>query len=123
MSRPLLQLGLCLCLLLQGMAPAFAALRMHAQATMDPPPAAHQAQPPDCHELADVEPAPLRQAPAQAPDDCLQYCLDLCLQQGPALGRQALAMPFAGPGQTPRARAQPQPPSARPFPPLRPPIA
>jgi hypothetical protein len=105
------------------MAPAFAALRMHAQATMDPPPAAHQAQPPDCHELADVEPAPLRQAPAQAPDDCLQYCLDLCLQQGPALGRQALALPFAGSGQTPRTSAQPQPPSALPFPPLRPPIA
>jgi hypothetical protein len=121
-SRFLPRLVLCLCLLLDGMAPAFAALRMHAQATTDAQ-ATHQAQASDCHEAMDPAPSIAGEAPAKAADECLVHCLDLCLQQGPALAQQALPMTWAGPGQAPRATAQPRPPTARPFPPLRPPIA
>lgn len=128
MFRFLPHLVLCLCLLLDGMAPAFAALRMHAQATTDAR-ATHQAQASDCHDAMDpdeaMEPAPPvpDEAPAQAPDECLAHCLDVCLQQGHALTVQTLPMTLAGPDQAPRATAQPQPPPARPFPLLRPPIA
>lgn len=128
MFRFLPHLVLCLCLLLDGMAPAFAALRMHAQATMDAR-ATQQAQASDCHEAMDpgkaMDPAPpvADGPPAQAPDECLSHCLDVCLQQGHALARQALPMTLAGPDQAPRTTAQPPPPPARPFPPLRPPIA
>lgn len=118
MSLALLRIVLCLCLLLDGMAPAFAAIRIHVQDAMDAPAAAPHAQASDCHGAETAASAPS----APAPDDCLQRCLDLCLQQGHALGRQALAMTPPGPDAAPLAHASARPPASRPFPPLRPPI-
>lgn len=119
----LLRLALCLCLLLDAMAPTLAALRPQA-AHHAPVPAMADATAPvadDCHLRA--EPAPRPRMPAPAADDCLQHCLDVCLQQGHALTRTAPALSPAGARQAPPDLVQAAPPPARPFPPLRPPIA
>ncbi|TYT26067.1 CopL family metal-binding regulatory protein [Luteimonas viscosa] len=128
----LLRLLLCLGLLVDTVAPAFAATRM-AMSAHDPvhvmPIAAGSAAGPsghdaaaDCHDRGQDTPAPT-QPPAPGDEDCLQRCLDLCLQNTFAAVATTVALPASGPAPAPvrnlRTRA-----IARPaFPLLRPPIA
>lgn len=129
----LLRLLLCLCLLLDAIVPAVAATRM-AMAM----PGAGQAAPAaadddvdrrdhgamaDCHTMrAAAPPAPAPTAPA--PDeDCLQRCLDLCLQHGFAALFPMPPLPSAGPASAPAKVVRAQVHALHALPPLRPPIA
>ncbi|MGJ4802803.1 CopL family metal-binding regulatory protein [Luteimonas sp. SDU82] len=119
MPSALPRILLCLCLLFQGMAPAFAGLQVAiAEAASAQPPAMA-----DCHGAEAPAPEPDPALAGQTPEDCLQHCLDLCLQQGHALGRPGLAMMPPAAGAAPSAALQPPSTPAVPFPPLRPPIA
>lgn len=124
MSPILLRLLLCLCLLLDAVVPAVAATRMAtsiAGAERDAP-AADRDAPSDCHTMRD--PAPVREAPpAQDDDDCLQLCLDLCLQHGFAVLAPPPRLPSAGHEAAPARTVAAQVRAAHALPPLRPPIA
>lgn|GEM_PF-813906 len=132
MSPVLLRLLLCLCLLLDTVLPAVAAT--HVAMAM---PGAGQAVPAaadddadrrdrgamaDCHTMRDA--APTREAPpAQDDEDCLQRCLDLCLQHGFAVLSPMTPLPSASPASAPAKASRAQVPALHAFPPLRPPIA
>lgn len=76
----------------------------------------------DCHTAAEA-PAPA-DAPATPPDDdCLQRCIDLCLQHGIALVPRIAPLPAVAPVHLHVARTRAQVATVHAFPPLRPPIA
>ncbi|WP_238333422.1 CopL family metal-binding regulatory protein [Luteimonas marina] len=129
----LLRLLLCLCLLLDAVAPTVAATRMamampgagHAVPAATDADAAdrrdHGAMA-DCHTPDDA--TPVREAPPVPDDgDCLQRCLDLCLQHGFAMLSAMTSLPSTGPASAPARAARAQVPALHAFPPLRPPIA
>lgn len=125
------RLLLCLCLVLDGIAPAFVATRMAVAFAGDVPAAAiddattTQADAvamSDCgHALAAEEPPPA--PPTHDDGDCLQRCLDLCLQQGHALIALASKLPLPGPAVAVSNLTLAQVDAVHAFPPLRPPIA
>lgn len=128
MFPALFRLLLCLCLLVDVVAPAVAATHVAIAAIGGGPttPAAtgeadrHGAMT-DCHTLRDAA-APAPAAPTQD-DDCLQRCLDLCLQHGVATMPAMTPLPPAGPAGSPARHVQAQIDDPQAFPPLRPPIA
>ncbi|WP_202839770.1 CopL family metal-binding regulatory protein [Luteimonas saliphila] len=127
----LLRLLLCLGLLLDTVAPAVAATHV-AMSALDagaampmavdqaPDRAGHAAA--DCHTRRDATPPPTAPS-AQGDDDCLQRCLDLCLQHGFAALSPMPPVPAAGHVPGPSRTARTQVHAVHAFPLLRPPIA
>ena len=116
----LLRLLLCLCLLVDTVGPAMAATHL-ARAAVAETPGAADAAAGDCHAMADdAGVPPVTVTPEEG--DCLERCLDLCLQHGTAAlpATAALPQPLAGPPATHASAVQPGHTHA--FPPLRPPI-
>ncbi|MDH5831633.1 CopL family metal-binding regulatory protein [Luteimonas sp. M1R5S18] len=130
------RLLLCLCLLVDTVAPAMAATHLArasapasqtpatpATAAMPAMPAAHG----DCHDIdTEARAAPAAPAAPASPSpmdgDCLERCLELCLQHGVAtlpaaapMAHPADAAPVVSADATQLAHAHA-------FPPLRPPI-
>lgn len=129
------RLLLCLCLLVDTVGPAMAAThlaralgpsdRMAGASTpaaapaMPAMPAAHA----DCHDDGTDAAAPA--APVVPPpmdDDCLERCLDLCLQHGVATLPEAAPVAHPGDGAPAASTNATQLAHAHAFPPLRPPI-
>ncbi len=132
MFPALLRLLLCLCLLVDAVAPAVAATHMAITAVGASPAAAEATGDPgrhgtdgDCHAMRaapTVDGTPAAAAPAQD-DDCLQRCLDLCLQSVVASPPTTTMLPAAGPASAPATKVPGRLHAPRAFPPLRPPIA
>lgn len=124
MLPSLLRLLLCLCLLADAVGPAMAATHLAmADATADATAAApgHDMQGGD----ADCHAAPA-QVPGDAPapdQDCLERCLELCLQHGVAAVPAMIALASPDPGAIPVRPAGAQVATAHATPILRPPIA
>jgi hypothetical protein len=124
MLPSLLRLLLCLCLLVDAVGPAVAATHLAmAQAgivsAVSPAPAGVEAghATADCHTASNP-------APDNAPDrDCLERCLDLCLQHGMAAVPDVAALGASGPATLPRHPTGAQVACAHAIPILRPPIA
>ncbi|MGY1408247.1 CopL family metal-binding regulatory protein [Luteimonas sp. A611] len=129
MLRPLLRLLLCLCLLVDTLGPAVAATHLAmtqagAQAAVaggdeaTPRPADA-----DCHTMrnaADMAPEPV----APTPDEnCLERCLDLCLQHGIAVVPAAPLLADCRIAWLPALVADAQVDAVHAAPLLRPPIA
>ncbi|WP_024892003.1 CopL family metal-binding regulatory protein [Luteimonas huabeiensis] len=128
MPQALLRLLLCASLLINGLGSAVAsahvALASEALARSAATADAHAPAGTDCPHAAAAADAPADPGgPAGAGEvDCIERCLDLCLQHAPL----APAPPRAGPlppASTLRGQDRPAPASRAPFPPTRPPIA
>lgn len=127
----LLRLLLCLGLLVDAAAPVFAATRM---ATFVPDAArampvalaagmdrADHGAATDCHTMREATPAPSEPA-GPGDDDCLQRCLDLCLQHAFAAVATTNALPASGAVPAPALNLRTRAGAHPALPPLRPPI-
>ena len=127
MLPPLLRLLLCLCLLVDAVAPAVAGTHL-AMAQVDtvgaPAAAAGDAQPAmaDCHTLPGADAERVAPAAPAQDDDCLERCLDLCLQHAAASVPTVAALSAPGPAGAPARAAAAQVEAVHAFPILRPPI-
>ena len=129
--RSLLRLLLCLCLLVDTLGPAVAATHLAmtpagARAAVaggdetTPRPADADA---DCHSMrnaGDSAPEPAAPAPGE---ECLERCLDLCLQHGIAVVPAAPLLADCGIAWLPALVAEAQVDTVHAAPLLRPPIA
>lgn len=135
--RKLLQVLLCASVLLNGVGAASASVRVATMALEVAAPAAAQVADSDCHEAAGSagHAAGMRMThaamPAAADDlhgqhdeqECLQFCMDICMQHCHALfGGHALPA-SAQPGTAPLASLDTGLQSLPRLPPIRPPIA
>lgn len=129
MFRPLLRLLLCLCLLADTLGPAVAATHLAmAQAGAQDAVAGGDGATPgpadaDCHglqQMADMASWPVVPAPGE---DCLERCLDLCLQHGIAAIPAGPLLPACGIAWLPARVADAQVEAVHAAPLLRPPIA
>lgn len=119
----LLRLLLCLCLLVDTVGPAMAAT--HLALSPDKAAAAPADHAPaDCHgdEAAAADREPRAPSPAPVDEDCLERCLELCLQHGVADLPMAGQLPPPARAMTAAPRVATQIAHAHAFPPLRPPI-
>lgn len=130
MPQVLLRLLLCASLLINGigsaMASAHVALAMGAPAQHATDADAHAAAGVDCPHAA----TPAADMPADhghhagtGDVDCVELCLDICLQHAHALQPAVEGAGPLPPATSPRVEARPAPASRAPFPPTRPPIA
>lgn len=127
--QTLIRLLLCLTLLFNGMGSAVAS----AYGTLTGPHAAHGADAgdvaggtsaathSDCPHGTAVMPALADRFPMEM--DCLETCLDICLQHGHALLTASMTGTWPPTHYLLLARPDAGPASLAPFPPLRPPIA
>lgn len=123
----LLRLLLCLCLLVDTVAPAVAGTHLalavagedDARVMAD---GADHAAASDCHGTEDASVTPPG-TPDPQDEDCLQRCLDLCVQHGFAAFTATVAPPAIVPAREPVRVARVSLHDAPAFPPLRPPIA
>lgn len=129
MLPSLLRLLLCLCLLVDAVAPAVAATHLamaQIDTTGEPASTATgdtRAAMADCHTLREAEAErPAAAAPARD-DGCLERCLDLCLQHGAASVPAVATLSAPGPTVMPGRAAGAQVEAVHAFPILRPPIA
>jgi len=116
-----LRLLLCLCLLVDTLGPAVAGTHLAlARVAVDAPrPASVEAQAGHgCHDAAMLE----HEAPAAPDGDCLERCLELCLQHGVAMLPAPPALPATVQAPLPAATGQSQRGPVHAGPPLRPPI-
>lgn len=120
------RLLLCLCLLVDTVGPAMAATHLARSAgPSEPAPSAAAATAAvDCHGIEAAPDSSRPPAPAPVPEDgnCLERCLELCLQHGVATLPASVPLPPLPAAMPAASGIGTQMPRAHAFPPLRPPI-